>query len=198
LGLEGGEKMNKRLMKLSMILLVAIIVSVPFIGSAQACGSFSWGCKCARVTKVPASTHLISTEYVPPTPQVEETESVVHVRGINFINERTLTIGDDDYDVYVEGSFDMDWYPKTGIAICYFTAVWYVGSFTGTTDNGFSGNVLIIIFNVADPMTMAGATYTTSYSVNQGFGSFAQQTLRLGYAGPYEGGTDMSGYRIIP
>jgi hypothetical protein len=149
-------------------------------------------------TKVDASTELISSSYVLPPPEVKVTKSgVVHVDGINYINQRTLTIGGTDYDVYVEGSFDLDWNPKTGTAICHFTAVWYVGSLAEPTDDGFSGNSIIKVFNVVNPMTMDGADYTTSHSVMQGFGSFAQQTLKLSYEGPYPA-TDTSGYCIIP
>jgi len=116
---------------------------------------------------------------------------------ISNIATCTLTIGVDTYPVYALGSYDVNWNPKTGTAVCHFTAVWYVGSLTGTTDNGFSGNTEIKVFNVANPETMEG-DYTTSRQVMQGFGSFAQYTLKLSYEGPYEGGTNPSGYCIIP
>jgi hypothetical protein len=149
--------------------------------------------------KVPASTELISALYPGPAPEVKVTKSdVVHVDGINYINQRTLTVGEDTYDeVYVVGSFDIDWNPKTGTAVTHFTAVWYVGSLEAPTDNGFSGNSLIKVFNVVNPMTLAGADYTTSHFVFQGFGSFAQYTLKFYYEGLYPA-TEPSGYCIIP
>ena len=152
----------------------------------------------APATKVPASTALISTTPVLPPPEVKITPSgVVHIRGANYVNSRMLYIGDDEYEVYVEVSYDAVGNPKTGTIISHFTAVWYVGSLTGTTDNGFSGNTEIKVFNVANPETMEG-DYTISRQVMQGFGSFAQYTLKLSYEGPYEGGTNPSGYCIIP
>jgi hypothetical protein len=185
--LEGGEKMNKKVSLIVLVLgLLMLFVAVAPVMAAPA-------------TKGAASTVALSTGIVPPPPEVKVTKSgIVHVRGINYINIRTLTIGLTFYDeVYAVGSYDVTWNPKTGTAICHFTAVWYVGSLTETTPNGFSGYTEIKIFNVEDPQTMEGATYTTSRSVMQGFGSFAQQTLKLGYEGPYPG-MDTSGYCIIP
>ena len=178
--------MNKKVSLIVLVLgLLMLFVAVAPVMAAPA-------------TKVEASTVALSTEIVFPPPEVKVTKSgIVHVRGINYINTRTLTIGVDDYTVYAVGSYDVTWNSKTGTAICHFTAVWYVGSLTETTPNGFSGYTEIKIFNVENPQTMEGATYTTSRSVMQGFGSFAQQTLKLGYEGPYPG-MDTSGYCIFP
>jgi hypothetical protein len=149
----------------------------------------------APATKVPASTTLLSSIYGPPL-QVQVTPSgVTHVDGIQYINTRTLTIGATEYDVYAVGSFDIDWNPTTGTAIFHLTAVWYVGSLTEPTSDGFSGNHIIKVFNW-NPATMEGED-TTSHSVYQGFGSFAQNTLKFEYEGPYPA-NNPSGYCIIP
>ena len=177
--------MNKKVLVIAVALLAVAMLAVPVMA--------------APATKVSASTETLSSiSYPGPEFKVTVTKSgVVQVRGLGYVNTRTLTIGVDDYPVYAVGSYDMTWNSKTGTAVCHFTAVWYVGSLTGTTDNGFSGNTEIKVFNVVNPQTLEGADYTTSYSVMQGFGSFAQQTLKLGYEGPYPG-MDTSGYCIIP
>jgi hypothetical protein len=148
-------------------------------------------------TKVEASTELILSIDVLPPPEVHITPSgVVHIRGANYVNSRMLYIGDDEYEVYVEGSYDAVGNPKTGTLIAHFTAVWYVGSLTGPTDDGFSGNQKTKVLNY-NPVTEEGGD-TTAHLVFQGFGSFAQYTLKLDYEGPFEGSTDPSGYCIIP
>ena len=179
--------MNKKvtLIVLAMSLLMLFTVVAPAMGKPA--------------TKVPASTELISGSYPGPAPEVKATKGgVVHVDGINYINQRTLTIGAKTYnEVYVVGSFDIDWNSKTGTAVCHFTQVWYVGSLEAPTADGFSGHSLIKVFNVLNPMTMAGADYTISHFVFQGFGSFAQYTLKFDYEGAYPA-TDPSGCCIIP
>ena len=176
--------MKKKLIGLAFAILALAMLAVPVMAKPAA--------------KVDASTEMISGLYPGPPPEVKETKGgVVHVDGINYINQRTLTIGDDTYDVYVVGSFDMDWNSKTGTAVCHFTAVWYVGSLEAPTDDGFSGNTKIMVFNVLNPQTMEGADYTTSHQSFQGFGSFAQYTLKLSYKGTPPS-TEPSGYCIIP
>jgi hypothetical protein len=151
----------------------------------------------APATKVPASTTLISTTPVLPPPEVHITPSgVVHIRGANYVNSRMLYIGDDEYEVYAEVSYDAVGNPKTGTVISHFTAVWYVGSLTGPTSDGFLGNQEGKVLNY-NPVTEEGGD-TTAHLVFQGFGSFAQYTLKLDYEGPFEGSTDLSGYCIIP
>jgi hypothetical protein len=146
-------------------------------------------------TRVPASSMLLSSIYYPPL-QVHITPSgVAHIGGIQYINTRILTIGGTDYDVYTVGSIEVDQNPKTGTAIFHFTAVWYVGSLTDPTPNGFSGNLEIKVFNY-NPVTQTGE-YTTSHSVFQGFGIFAQNTLKFEYEGPYPA-ANLNGYCIIP
>ena len=179
--------MNKKVSLIVLVLgLLMLFVAVAPVMAAPA-------------TKVEASTVALSTGIVPPPPEVKVTKSgIVHVRGINYINTRTLTIGLTFYDeVYAVGSYDVTWNSKTGTVICHFTAVWYVGSLTEPTDDGFSGYTEIKVFNVVNPQTLEGADYTTSYSVMQGFGSFAQQTLKFDYEGAYPA-TDPSGCCIIP
>ena len=177
--------MNKKvtLIVLAMSLLMLFTVVAPAMGKPA--------------TKVPASTTLISTTTVLPPPEVKITPSgVTHVRGIHFTNQRTLTIGGTEYDVYVVGSWDTVWNPTTGTAIAHFTAVWYVGSLTDPTSDGFSGNQEAITLNY-NPVTETGGE-TTAHLVFQGFGSFAQYTLKLDYKGPMAGSINPSGYCIIP
>jgi hypothetical protein len=177
--------MNKKgsLIVLVMGLLMLLAAMVPVMA--------------APATKVPASTTTISSITVLPPPEVKITPSgFVHIRGVHFINQRTLTIGATEYDVYVVGSYDGFANPTTGTAIIHFTAVWYVGSLTAPTSDGFSGNQesKVLDFN---PVTETGGD-TTAHLVLQGFGSFAQYTLKLDYEGPYEGAMNPSGYCIIP
>ena len=177
------KEINRKLLVIAVALLAVAMLSVPVMA--------------APATKFPASTTVIESINGPPT-KVKATESgVVHVWGIPYTNKRTLTIGVDDYPVYAVGSFDITWNSKTGVAVSHFTAVWYVGSLEAPTDDGFSGRSEIKVFNVVNPQTLEGADYTTSYSVMQGFGSFAQQTLKLSYEGPFPA-FDTNGYCIIP
>jgi hypothetical protein len=144
-------------------------------------------------TKVPASTHLISTTWT-LGPTTETTPSGVdHTYG-EYTNERTLTIGGTTYNVYVVGSMSYSMNPKTGVAIIRFKAVWYVGSLTGSTSDGFSVNLHEKLYVYTEPPP----PFTTAHGVWQGFGSFARYTLKMVYEGLYPGATELSGYCIIP
>ena len=147
----------------------------------------------APATKVPASTHLISTTWT-LGPIIEETPSGVSHRYGEFVNERTLTIGSTTYDVYVVGSTNYSVNPTTGVYNLRFTAVWYVGSLTGPTSDGFSVNLHEKVYTHTTPPPPLAA----AHGVWQGFGSFAQYTLKMDYEGLYPGVTDPSGYCIIP
>ncbi len=144
-------------------------------------------------TKVPASSALVSTTYTSMV--VEDTPSGVRHIHATYTNKRTLTLDGTPYDVYVVGSMDATGNPITGVLLIHFSAVWYVGSLTAPTPNGFSGNMEQRSYR--DPVTLVwlGAE---SHLVFQGFGSFAQDTLKLDYEGPYAGATNPSGYCIIP
>ena len=144
-------------------------------------------------TKVPVSTHLISTTWT-LGPITETTPSgVEHTYG-EYTNERTLTIGGTTYNVYVVGSMSYSMNPKTGVAKILFTAVWYVGSLTDPTSNGFSVNLHEKIYVYTSPPP----PFTAAHGVWQGFGSFARYTLKMVYEGLYPGATELSGYCIIP
>jgi hypothetical protein len=142
-------------------------------------------------TKVPASTHRISTTNT-FGPVTDTTPSgIIHMYA-EYTNQRTLTIDDTVYDVYVVGSMNVVRNPQVGSIIVHFTAVWYVGSLTTPTPNGFSGNLK----QKGD--VLATPAWAESHMVFQGFGSFAQSTLKLNYDGALPGAMDLSGYCIIP
>jgi hypothetical protein len=142
-------------------------------------------------TKAPASTIRLSTTMT-KGPITETTPSgIIHTYS-EYTNKRTLTIDDTVYDVYVVGSMDVVRNPKIGIMIVHFTAVWYVGSLTTPTLNGFSGNL-----EQKGDLSVEPA-WAESHMVFQGFGSFDQYTLKLNYDGPLPGAIDLSGYCIIP
>jgi hypothetical protein len=139
--------------------------------------------------KVPASTQRISSAWT-LGPITETTPSgIIHQYG-EYTNQRTLTIDGVPYDVYVVGSMDV---VNNNVAvIIHFTAVWYVGSLTDPTPNGFSGNLKQKIYELDTPAT------AESHLVFQGFGSFAQYTLKLEYEGTPSGAINLNGYCIIP
>jgi hypothetical protein len=144
-------------------------------------------------TKVSASTHLIGTTWT-VGPITETTPSGVNHTYGEYTNERTLTIGGKTYDVYVVGSMSYNMNPKTGVANLRFAAVWYVGSLTGPTSDGFSASLHETLY----VYTMPPPPLVTAHGVWQGFGSFAQNTLKMEYEGLYPGAGDLSGYCIIP
>jgi hypothetical protein len=144
-------------------------------------------------TKVPASTHLISLTWT-LGPIIETTPSGVNHTYAEFTNKRTLTIGDDTYDVYVLGIMSYGWNPKTGVVNIHFTAIWYVGSLTDPTSDGFTVNLHQKVYVYTTPPPPLAA----AHGVWQGFGSFATYTLKMVYEGPQPGSTELSGYCIIP
>jgi hypothetical protein len=180
--LEGGEKiMNK---KVSLIVLVmGFLMLLAAVAPVMA----------APATKVSASTHLISIAWT-LGPITETTPSGVNHTYAEYTNERTLTIGGTTYDVYVVGSMDYNMNPKTGVANLRFTAVWYVGSLTDPTSDGFSVNLHEKLYAYTTPPP----PLVTAHGVWQGFGSYAQYTLKMDYEGLYPGAGDLSGYCIIP
>ena len=144
-------------------------------------------------TKVPASTHLLSTTWT-LGPITKTIPSGVNHTYAEYTNERTLTINTTTYDVYVVGSFSYSGNPTTGVINMHFTAVWYVGNLTAPTSNGFSGKLEQKIYTHTTPPP----PLVTAHLVFQGFGSFARYTLKMEYEGPYPGASDLSGYCIIP
>jgi len=178
--LEGGERMNKKasLKVLIMGLLMLFAAVAPVIA--------------APATKVPASTHLISLTWT-LGPISEPTPSGVSHTYAEFINERTLTIGTTTYEeVYVVGSMSYSSNPTTGVLTMLFKAVWYVGSLTEPTSDGFSVNLHQKLY-----YQPSGPPFVTAHGVWQGFGSFAKYTIKMEYEGLYPS-TDLSGYCIIP
>ena len=171
--------MNRKVLVIAVALMVVAMLAVPVMA--------------APATKVPASTHLISTTWT-LGPITEITPSgVEHTYG-EYTNERTLTIGGTPYDVYVVGSMSYSENLIAGVVNLRFTAVWYVGSLTEPTSNGFSLNLHEKVYIYTDPPP----PFTTAHGVWQGFGSFAQNTLKMEYDGLYPGAGNLSGYCIIP
>ena len=173
--------MNKKVS--SIVLLLGFLILFAAVAPVMA----------KTATKLSASTHLISTTWI-LGPITETTPSGVNHTYGEFTNERTLTIGGATYDVYVEGLMDYNMNPKTGVANLRFTAVWFVGSPTGTTSDGFSANLheRLYVYTTPPPPLV------TAHGVWQGFGSFAQYTLKMEYEGLFPGAGDLSGYCIIP
>jgi hypothetical protein len=173
--------MKKKKVTLIVLLLSLLMVAMPFMISTVKAGTW-----------VPASTHLISTTY---TSYVTNTlpSGVVQIHA-TFTNKRTLTIDSTTYNLYSVGSFDGTKNPTTGVMILHFSAVWYVGSLTTTTSNGFSGNQEIKIYTPPNPI----APWQTVHLGFQGFGSFAGDTLKLDYEGLPAGAPNPSGYCLIP
>ena len=140
-------------------------------------------------TKVPASTIRISTTTTFGPVTNTTPSGIIHTYS-EYTNQRKLTIDTTTYDVYVVGSMDV--VNNNVSVIVHFTAVWYVGSLTDPTPNGFSGNLKQKIYKLDTPAV------AESHLVFQGFGSFAQSTLKLNYDGALPGAMDLSGYCIIP
>jgi hypothetical protein len=139
--------------------------------------------------KVPASTIRLSTTTT-FGPVTDTTPSGIIHQYAEYTNKRTLTIDGTTYNVYVVGSMDV--VNNDVSVIVHFTAVWYVGSLTDPTPNGFSGNLEQKIYKLDTPAV------AESHLVFQGFGSFAQYTLKLEYEGTPSGAINLNGYCIIP
>ena len=140
-------------------------------------------------TKVPASTIRLSNTMT-LGPITDTTPSGIIHTYAEYTNQRTLTIDGTTYNVYVVGSMDV--VNNDVSVIVHFTAVWYVGSLTDPTPNGFSGNLKQKIYKLDTP------ALAESHLVFQGFGSFAQYTLKLEYEGTPSGAINLNGYCIIP
>ena len=139
--------------------------------------------------KVPASTIRLSNTMT-LGPITDTTPSGIIHQYAEYTNQRTLTIDGITYNVYVVGSMDV--VNNDVSVIVHFTAVWYVGSLTDPTPNGFSGNLKQKIYKLDTPAS------AESHLVFRGFGSFAQYTLKLEYEGTPSGAINLNGYCIIP
>jgi hypothetical protein len=101
---------------------------------------------------------------------------IIITRGASDAITGIVTIGNDQYANYAVNNYDLYTNQITHDSEIHLNVVWYFGTGTGVSDNGFKGNVEYKIVNF-DPITFAGDFHI--HGVLQGFGSFTGQTLKF-------------------
>ena len=175
--MERGEKMKRKLVCVSSlaVLLFALLVMASF---AKAC------------TVVPATNQgSLTLIYYDPGTSVAAPSGIVHTYGIVAIFTNYVTIGNAQYTSYAVNHCNSVYYPKTELNEIHMIAVWYFGTGTGVSSNGFVGT---IDYKYTGLNIMTGSNYEIR-AVLQGFGSFAGQILIFDTDNP----ALWSGYCII-
>ncbi len=106
---------------------------------------------------------------------------IVHVTGqpIAFVNN-TLTIDSSPAKIfYSYNIFDINYNPATETMIIHSNAIWYIGSGTTATADGFAGNVETIVYGATSYPLTTPPSSESFHCALQGFGSYEGQTLVL-------------------
>jgi hypothetical protein len=103
------------------------------------------------------------------------------------LSNNHLTIGSTTYVFYSYNIFDMNYNPVSQTLIIHSDAIWYVGSPTAPTNDGFAGNIETKQYGMPSFPPATTYTSTTTHCALQGFGAFEGQTLILSFEGTTNG-----------
>ena len=178
--LKEVKKVKGKVILLSSIVLLMLFAVAPAMACTNACTSP----RC-----VPATNHAIA--YISDTPgyTITTPSGIVFTYGEKVTLTGIVTIGSaqyNNYGVFTEYSI---YNPNTGtITVNMPNTVWYFGTGTGVSHNGFMGCVVVTVYN-ANSATPTAFVHADLH----GFGSFAGQTLKFDTNNP----VFWTGYCII-
>ena len=158
----GGEKMKRKFVAVSSIVLMTTLLAM--VSFASACAS------------VPATNHgSLTLIYLDEGTSVTAPSGIVYTYGVVSIFTNYVTIGNSQYTSYAVNHGNSVYNPKTENNDMHLFAVWYFGTGTGVSSNGFIG---FIDYKYTGANIMQATNYHIQ-AVLYGFGSFAGQTLKF-------------------
>jgi hypothetical protein len=174
--------MKKKIISFSILVIMLMLVAMLAATSAASACSINQRCNI-----VPASQKTGAVISKAPGEVTTLKNGIVLDNGIIYDATGKLTIGSTTYNIYSANTIDAVYNPKTEVLNDRFDAVWYVGTGTTVSSDGFKGDIYVqytAVTSFPPTVTNLAVSQLTVHCVLRGFGSFAGQTLVLSYDQP--------------
>ena len=174
--------MKKKIISFSIFVIMLMLVAMLAATSAASACSIN-----PRCNIVPASQKTGTVISKAPGEVTTLKNGIVLDNGIIYDTTGKLTIGSITSNIYSANTIDAVYNPKTEVLNDRFDAVWYVGTGTTVSSDGFKGDIYVQYTAVTSfPPTVynLAVSQLTVHCMLRGFGSFAGQTLMLSYEQP--------------